>query len=370
MKPIEKDMKAMFGQTPDSFTLAMERALAGETPAREAAKPRRLSRAWVVVLITVLALALTTGGYAAAVRLGLIDFGEYLRRIPQPALDVLQSTEVQFFEVGPVTVSLNETIADKHLLYIVCQSRMTDGSDALFSEWYDTLSGGSTPEVLQKRLGLKDGYFGEAAAAYDGPIYLISIWLDIDPEAHGGEEAILDGVYGEDGSMLMARMIYTEPDRVGDVISGELRIRVNHVRINAFSEFHIDSEELEVWEEVCPVEIPVTGAYETKEYRPVGDSDLGWGSVTDAYAEHTPAGVYLYVHAQAYDDSVGVKEIYSMDIRDENRELFVISNLYMGGYVAINKQEGEDVELLAFLDTDELPESIWLTWQGKEVEIR
>lgn len=368
MKPTEKDLKAMFGQTPDSFTLAMERALAGETPDRETPAPRRLNRMWSIVLIVALALVLTVGAYAAAVRLGLIDFigRGYLGYVPPSALDILESTEVQSYEVGPLTISLNETYADGYTVYTIWQARMTDGSDALFSQWYDSFYQ-DTPEVLQKRLGLQDGFFGAAAAAYEGPIYSAQVWVEIDPEMIRGEQGIMDGVYGEDGSMAWAYMLDTDPKAIGDTVVCHVDFRVCRLQIDSFTDGALDSRELERWDLAVDIEVPVTGVTESRTYLPVAENDLGYGIVERMDVEHAPAGLYCFVTYRVTDEDADPYSAYNMMFLDENMAYYP-TGMYMSG--SIDTGNFPEVVAMHFLSADEMPECIYLRQGDRTIEFR
>ena len=371
MKPMDQELKNMFGQTPDSFNLAIERALAGEKPARETPAPRRLNKTWSIVLIVALALAMTAVAYAAAVRMGLIDFIDssgYIGPIPEAALEVLQNTSVQSWEIGPVTVSLNETIADSHLTYVVCQARMTDGSDALFYnwDWMDT----RIPDALRERLGLEGEWLTQAAAAYDGPIYSAQMRLELDPAFTSGDEMELDPVYGSDGSLLNAYMVGTDPSAIGETVAGQLRIDLRRVEVtNAWEDsqmLHWDSEVVESWTEFFPIEIPVTGVLETKTYLPVEEADLGWGTLERVDVERTPAGAYAYIRVLVNDPSI-IGHMIEFGLRDGNGEPLPRGIYPSSGFDGMERSMGT---WLKYFGADELPEALMVRHDGKTFKVQ
>ena len=372
MKPMEQELKAMFGQTPDSFNAAIDRALAGEKaekPASEKPMPRRLSRTWTIVLIVALVLALTTGAYAAAVRMGLIDFaGDYIGEIPQAALEVLQSTTVQSWEVGPVTVSLNETIADGHLTYVVCQARMTDGSDALLYNW-DCFEL-RTPEVLKERLGLEGDWLAVAAAGYDGVICSVQTRLELDPEITDGNEMELDPAYGHDGSLLNAYMVQTDASALGETVTGQLRVDVRLMQVNDawLGEYaiHWDADVKEAWTEYFPVEIPVVGTIETKTYLPVEDAAFSWGILERVDVERTPAGAYGSIRVRVTDPSVDIHRV-GCGLRDESGE-YLPKGIYMAG--GFDDAEWPVVTWLDYFGADELPQTLLVHVDGKDIKVQ
>lgn len=371
MKPTEQELKAMFGQTPDSFSAAMERALNGEAPAHEQSKtPRRLNRTWSIVLIVALALALTTGAYAAAVRLGFIDLMKNgaFGYIPQSALDVLQATEEHSWEVGPLTVTFNEAIADGQLVFVACQARVTDGGKALLCDW-DLV--GRTPDVLKQKLGIEDEWLIYAAQNYEGPVYSVETWLEMDYELTDGEAMMVDPVYGSDGSILSAYMVDTIPERIGDTVEVAMRVRVNRMVIsNVQMDREIirsDREILETWEEVFPVEIPVTGVIETKTYTPAEHADLGWAVVERVDVERTPVGLYTYTKLHFTDEEFNVYQAYEIQVLCGPDDQYN-TGLYQSGY--LEDENYPEVVLMTFVSADEMPETLYLQYDDIEIEVR
>lgn len=372
MNPTDKELKAMFGQTPDSFTAAMERAIAGEKPA-DAPAPRRLNRTWSVVLIVALVLALTTGAYAAAVRLGLRDMLNQgiITSVPQSALEALQATEVQSWEVGPLTVSLNETLADGYMVYVVSQINTTDGSKALMVQGTDDFYV-RVPDNLKAYLGVEGERMGDAALRYDGPIYTVDVWLNIDSELIMSEIMGLEGVYGDDGSLLVASMTPTVPERLGDTLPGELQVKVRQLRISSYQEeaptvggeeYHIDREEVAEWEAFLPIEIPVTGVVETKTYLPDGDDDLGWCTVEKVDAERTAAGMYVYISLTASGDGRGWVECL-----DANQQEYPRNDMYSTTH--IDRDDYPHIVFMTYYSTDELPDPLYLQSDDKTIRLR
>ena len=360
MKQTEKDLKAMFGQTPDSFTAAMERALAGETPAHDAPRSQRLSRAWVIVLLAVLALTLATGGYATAVRLGLLDLrGQEVSRVPQSAVDVLRDTQVQSWTVGPVRVSLNESIADGHVTYVICQSDMADGSDSLLVHQADDMYI-NTPESLQQRLGLEDGMLGFAAMAYEGPVYTVETRLEVAPII---EEMIMEAYYGSDGSLITGDATYPEPGSVGETVAGLLRVRVERIDLVSYGEYGAQYDALERWAEEFPVEIPVTGVMEARTYEPLEGEGLSWAEIEGIRAERTPAGVYIYADLLVTDLE---KEIHGVSFRAVHEERG--SGLYQ--ITDYDDSDWPRVTLTTSLPIEEMPEALTLAFGRETVEVR
>lgn len=371
MNLTDQELKDMFGKTPDSFTAAMERALAGDKPEREAPAPRRLNRTWSIVLIVALALALTTGAYAAAVRLGLIDMLNQgvLSVVPQSALEALQATEAQSWEVGPLTVSLNESLADGYMVYVVSQINTTDGSKALMVQGTDDFYA-EVPDNLKAYLGVEGERMFDAAARYDGPIYTVDVWLNIDSELIMSEVMGLEGVYGDDGSLLVASMTPTEPELLGDTLPGELQVKVRQLKINSYQEeaftvggetYRVDREEVAEWEAFLPIEISVTGVIETRTYLPDGDNDLGWCTVEKVEAERTVAGMYVYMSLTASGDGRGWVECL-----DANQQEYPRNDMYSTTH--IDRDDFPHIVVMTYYGTDELPDPLYV--QSEDIIVR
>ena len=373
MNPTDKELKAMFGQTPDSFTAAMERAIAGEKHAHDAPAPRRLNRLWSIVLVVVLALALTTGAYAAAVRLGFIDLMKNgaFSYIPQSALDVLQATEVRSWEVGPLTVTFNEAIADGQLVFVACQAQVTDGSDALLCGWD---MDGFTPDVLKQKLGLEDEWLVDAAQHYGGPVYAVETWLEMDESLLDGEQMMVDPYWGSDGSILSAYMVDTDPELIGDTVEAAMRVRVSRMEISDVQKnaevIRSNREIVERWEEVFPLELPVTGVIETKTYKPVGDGDLGGVTVEHVYVERTPVGLYTYTTLRLADETSNEDRRFSIRFLTAEDERFPYSGLYQSGY--IDDTNAPEIKVMEFISADDMPEAmhIYNRMNDMTIEIR
>ena len=350
----------MFGQTPDSFTAAMERALAGEMPVRETPKPQRLRRVWVIALIAVLALVLTTGGYAAAVRFGLLDLrGQDVSRVPQSAVEVLRDTQVQTWTVGPVRVSLNESIADGHVTYVICQSNMADGSDALLMHQTDELYI-DTPESLQQRLGLREGMLGFSALAYDGPVYSVETRLEV-PSVM--DEMIMEAYYGSDGSLITGDATYPKPGFAEEIVSGELYIDIARIELSSYTEYGAQYEVLERWTERVPVEIPVTGVIESAAYEPLEGEGLSWAEIEGIRAERTPAGVYIYADLRVTDLEKEIRGVYFRALCEEQGNgLYQITDYDDGDWPLAT--------LITNLPVEEMPETLTLGFGRETVEVR
>ena len=364
----------MFGQTPDSFTAAMERALQGESPAHDAPKPRKLSRAWAVVLIAALVLALATGGYAAAVRLGLLDLSglNELGVFSPSAKEIIEATEVQTFEVGPVTVSLNSLMMDGYVVYSACQTHVTDGSRAILTWWTDSLFENGIPDCYRDFVDaaeLSGDRLGELAEHWDGPVYSVSTRLEIDHSMREGDEMLMDPVWGSDGSIVTGNMIEMSPDAVGETVAATLFVNIHEMTINDFDLYEevFDMELGENWQLRVPVEVPVHGAIETRAYQVEGDGDLGFATVTGATVERTGVELYVHVALTVADETMEYHMLPWLDLLDAEGE--PLPEGLLGTFYIDHESWPEAVVTLA-VGMDEMPEVIQIPYEGYLVTLR
>lgn len=364
----------MFGQTPDSFTAAMERALKGEAPARDVPKPRRLSRAWAVVLVAALVLALATGGYAAAVRLGLLDLWgiNELGVFPSSAKEILEATEVQTFEVGPLTISLNSLMMDGYVVYEACQTHVTDGSRAILTDWTDSLYGSVIPDCYRGFVDaaeLSGDRLGELAEHWDGPVYSVSTRLEIDYSLYEGDEMLMDPVWGSDGSIVTGNMIEMNPDAVGETVPATLFINVYELTVNAF-DLPTETCDIEIgenWRLRVPVEAPVYGAIETRDYQVEGDGDLGIATVTGATIERTGVELYVHIALTAADETMEYYELPWFQLLDGEGER--LPEGLLGTFYTDHENWPEAVVTLS-VGMDEMPDAVQIPYKDHLVTLR
>ncbi|MCH5286965.1 MAG: hypothetical protein J1E43_06065 [Christensenellaceae bacterium] len=373
MKPMEQELKNMFGQTPDSFSLAMERALAGEKPARETPAPRRLRKVWTVVLIAALVLALATGAYAVAVRLGLLDLSAMneLGVFPPSAQNILESTEVQTFEVGPLTVSLNSVMTDGYVIYQACQSRVTDGSRALLTDWtnglYSEIPDGYSAYADAE--GLAGNRLGDLAAQWEGQLYSVSTRLEVDYSVVEGGEMLMDPVWGADGSIVTGNMIELNPAEIGESLPATLFINVHEMTVNEFDLYSwvCDVEIGENWQLRVPMEVPVYSAVETRQYQVEGSGDLGIATVTGAEIERTGVELYVHVAMTVADETRKYYEVPWFELLDENGEPLpagLLETFY------INHDNWPEAVVTLAVGMDEMPDVVRIPYEDYVVTLK
>lgn len=283
------NLKDAFAPMPDTCHAALINA------ARSAKEEENVKRAsFRMALIAAAIIVATMVAAFAATQLGLIDFfnNHYNIPLPDSAKTVLSTTEQKTYTVGPLAITLRETLADGRIVYVTTQAKTNDGSNAL-------ITGGDLeviPDSEVKRLKLPEHTsFVDAAKQAKIPLYVVSSYLAIDEkyflnadgEYMGGEE-MMSIIWAEDGSVLLVDMLQPYPDAVPETLSGTLTLRVRE--IDPVTGSYIVGKDWKIEEEIS---IPVNGVTAEKTYAPAGEAQLAGFTVQSVKAEKTCAGVYL-----------------------------------------------------------------------------
>lgn len=292
MKDIDQAMKDMFGETPAAFSQAMDKALAqgmAEQPASKARQenaPRRpLLRA---PLLAALVLAATMAvAYAVGARFGLLDYLQaYFSRsryVPEGFRQAAEASPTFVRQVGPITLTLEEAVADNHMLMYIVRAEVTDQTPAAVLD-DDGLSMPMDP-LLCRRLGVPQETFAEETGL---PCYQVRAWVD-GVEVNVNME---DYAYDEEGTLhLVGYYPYAEPlDPIPDALDCTMTLRVR-----------LGTTE---WRETVALSIPMSGVTARCTYLPVEDSILDHLTFLDAGAELTSTGAYVTVRFNAADTDI------------------------------------------------------------------
>ncbi|MDR0897053.1 MAG: hypothetical protein LBN04_04270 [Oscillospiraceae bacterium] len=269
------DLRPAFPPMPDACRDALHSAASS---VKEEAPVKRFS--FRVVLVAALIILATVAIALAADQLGLSDLfsRQYGAQVPESAQSALSNTEQKAFEVGPLTFTLRETLADGRIAYVTTQAMPTDGGDALIALANDGAEA-PIPDSEAARLNLPTGIsFSEAARRANVPLYLVSSYYTID-EAAMGEEEMQEILWAADGSALLVDMLITHREAVGEALPGMLTLRVQGM----------DGD----WQSEEVISIPVGGVMAERTYKPQGAAVLQGYTVESVKAEQTCAGVYL-----------------------------------------------------------------------------
>ncbi len=345
----ELDLRKAFSPTPEACYGALMNAARS---VKEEPSVRKISfRALVIaaaIIIATMAIAL------AAEQLGLINLFGNDYGLPEAAQTVLKSTEQKDYAVGPLTITLRETLADGRLVYVTAQASSAGGANALISPASGDLSA-YIPKTEAARLNLPgETSFLEAASQAKMPLYVADAYFEIDPALWEGEEMRAE-VFGTDGSVLLVDMLQTDPQKVAETLTGTLTLHVRE--IDPASAAFVPDRDWRVEEEIS---IPVGGVTAERIYLPEGTALLGGYTLKSVKAEQTDAGIYLSASLEAAADTPreDVYSLYDWSFLDEKGNAFP-AGINMSG--SLNEEGWPAVTLHMMIGADALPGAMRLT---------
>lgn len=319
-----------------------------------------------VVLIAAIIIVATIMVALAAGQLGLNDLftSFYRTTLPESAKNVLAATEQKAYAVGPLTITLCETLADGRVVYANTRAMPADGTPALIQMSNGDLSMG-IPDSEAARLNVPKGTsFLNAAKQAGVPLYTVSSYMTIDGAYIDGQE-MRDILWSEDGSALFVDMLTTNPNLVRETLTGILTLRVRE--INADKGGYIEDKDWKTKEEIT---IPVNGVTAEKTYLPENEAQLSVYTVKSVKAEQTCAGTYLTATLTARD-GVLATDVWMLDnfvrFADAQGVPFALgmnlsSNL---GYI-----EWPNLVWEFMVSADALPESIKVIYEDDTVTLK
>jgi hypothetical protein len=334
------DLRPAFPPMPDACRDALLNAVSS---VKEEEPMKRFS--FRVIVIAALIILATMAIALAANQLGLNDLfdRQYGAQVPKSAQSALSDTEQKAFEVGPLTFTLRETLADGRIAYVTTQARAADGADALIALANDGEEM-PIPDSKAARLNLPAGIsFLEAAQRANLPLYLVSSYFVID-EAAMGEEEMQEILWAADGSALLVDRLMTNPAAVGEALPGVLTLRVQGMGGD--------------WQMKEALSIPVGGVTAERTYSPQGAAALQGYTVESVKAEQTCAGVYLTATMIAGEGAVR-EDVYAlyerMGFRDADGEEFPVGISLTG---TIREEGWPVVTMEAMVGAEGLPASV------------
>lgn len=323
----------------------------------------------VALIAAAVILALMAVAFAAS-QLGLVNFfsGYYDYRLPDSAKTVLNATQQKTYTVGPLSITLRETLVDGRIAYVTTQATTADGSPALIVGTGETDM--YIPDVLAAKVNVpKHTLIMDAARQAHVPLYTVSSYLDVDEAYRDGEE-MQATLWAEDGSALLVDMLMLNPATVPETLPGTLTLHVRE--IDLAEETYAEGEEWRMDEELT---LPVSGVTAEKTYFPEGDALLAGYTVNSVKAEQTCAGVYLTATLTADEGAAQavpheVHGLYSiLEIQDAQGQPFP-GGINLSG--RLNGDAWPTVIWESMIGLDTLPESLQIlcTQDGKQVMLK
>ena len=361
------DLRSAFPAMPDSCRSALTDA------ARSVQEEKKMKKAtFRAVLIAAITAIVTTAVALAANNLGWVDFYQehYGLTVPKAAEEALDQTEERVYEVGPLTVTVRQLLADGRIALTAMEARATDGSEALFCGSYDLeakIAAGS--DVIARRYGLApETTWTEAAKQLELPLYTLRLTMRIDPAMDAGE-AMEDYMFNEDGSVAYLNMPTTVPEAVGDELPATLWMRV--ARIDPAT-----GEEAEKWIVEDPIVLPIAPVLAEKTYRPVEPFRVNGFALTAVRAELRVTGAYLFAEYE-YEGDVPAEDYARLDLLVDGlrgaRWADGAGAEYSDGMSLTGRFDSPDdvrFTVTEMITADALPDTLTLLVQGEQIALR
>ena len=284
----ELNLRNAFPEMPESCYSALMDA-AGSV--QEEVKVKKFTIRTVLIAA---AIMLLTGAVAlaAANMLGWTDFlKDYSDvAVPDAAVQNMQVSDAEGWQVGPCTFTVREQLADNHIVVSAIAIQMTDNSKALFmpvGDVTDRIGCTASSKAMAEALGIDpDTTWGEAAKQLNVPLYAARALVEVDASVDGGE-AMEDPLWEADNSIVYFNMPMLKSDAVGSIIPVRYYLRVDEVN-------PISGDFVQTWvDHDHTVEIAVQPLMAEKTYHVEDGTILLNMPVTNVTAQQYVTGTYV-----------------------------------------------------------------------------
>lgn len=281
------NLQSAFGPEPEACHAALMAA------ARSVKEERRPARSLRTLAVAALMLLCMMAAAFAASRAGLLDWlwQDMGVRTPASASKVLAATRQETYTVGPLAMTVTETLADGHLAYLTVNAAGTDGAALVYEGSGDLFDpvGTTLAKALNHPDILAETTLVQAARKSGLPLYSVMAWLQLEEGVGEGTE-MMDALRQEDGSLLLIDMLLTDPARVGDSLNASIYLRVKQID-------PVTMEPMEkAWQTVEQRTLTINGVTQQRNYLPQDNAALNDGlTITGVMAEQTCAGVYVTI---------------------------------------------------------------------------
>lgn len=291
----ELNLRSAFGPEPEECHAALMAA------ARSVKEEKGSTHTGLRTLVLAAALILCMMAVAfAASQAGLLD---WLRQamgvqVPRAAQEVLAATEKTTCQVGPLTLTISETLADGRLAYLTVNAAGTDGAALVYEGSGDLFDpvGTTLAKALNHPGILAETSLVQAARISGLPLYCVMAWLQLEEGVGEGVE-MMDALRQEDGSLLLIDMLLTNPDKVGEKLNVNICLWVR--QIDPVTMKRMD----EGWEMTETRSLTVHGVTARKDYLPQDNAALNDDlTITGVTAEQTCAGAYVTIAMDTRED--------------------------------------------------------------------
>jgi hypothetical protein len=323
-----------------------------------------------MILAAAAVMLMAAAGVTAAVKSpGWSEFlGRFGITVPEGAEEIMNVSEGQSWQVGPVTFTVRQQIADPKIVMTALEIRTTDGSTALMmpaGDISEPVGGFSSSSAVERELGISsDSSWGEAAKQLDVPLYRVRGSL----ESENGSGLSIEDTVHESGD----RVVYYDMLQLqNDLDTLALRVRYN------LTVDKLDPDTGEVTDSWTDgdhqAEIDVQPMLAEKTYSCPESSLQSRLRITDITAQQYVTGVYVKI-TLAKDGDVSddiLKDLAGISFTD------TYGDPYPAGMnlTVLFRSDAEDWEkssvfsLEFMLNTDHLPERMKLVYGDQIIEI-
>ena len=322
---------------------------------REEKKMKRIS--WRMALLAVLILLATLSAAVAVSQwMGWTDLfmENYNIHVTDGMQKQMDATEQRSFQVGPLTLTLRQCLADGRVAISNFEVCTTDGSAALYVGdvgFYDPI--GAMGDTEAKRLGVDPEItWAEAAKQLNLPLFNVRALMEITSSANAGE-SMEDMLWSSEGKLSYFNLSYLEPAQVKESLPVNYYLSV--------SEFNpATGEMVDHWLLEEADEISVLTRLDEKHYAPSENFSVNGFQVEEVWAELYDTGVYFMATLHAPQGmKADDREVYAlsgMAFTDENGQAFPMGIMYS----ELNRQQWPLVRIAQAASLEELPQRIML----------
>lgn len=306
------NLRDAFSPEPEACHEALMRAACS---VKEEQQVKRVSfRA--ILIAAILVILTSVAALAAGNMLGWTDFFQSRTNygVPQAALDEMKVDESVRWEVGPLTFTLNELMADPQFAMSSIHISTTDGAKALLTgEPYDCIgASGKEGDAMAASLGVSpDMTWIEAAEQLNLPLYSVRAILEISGEYAVGD-AMEYTMWNDDGSVT-----YLSQPSLIDAPTGELPVAffLRVAQIDPTTE-----DETDKWiDREQTATVAIGELLEEKTMNPAAHADFAGFELQEVQLQRYITGVYLKATFTAAADMTeeDAYKLYEMKICDQ-----------------------------------------------------
>ena len=309
---------------------------------------------FLAVWIAAILMVATMSGAFAAQQVGWADFysGYNSIAVPKASEAILNATKPITYQVGPMTFTYQQLLADGRIAMSAAEAHTTDGTKALYAYDTDVLDAvDAGVDTISELYHIKSGTsWVQAAQQLKLPLYGVRALIEVDETLSDGE-AMGDALWNEDGSIVCFNMPFTMPP-MKDTLC-------DPYWLYAFDP--ATGNELNHWVRQEKAEIPVSGMIAEKTYSPQTNELLSGLTLTGVRAEQYVTGVYLFTSFTVPDgmtEDTAMNTVYSVGITDsQGNELPGGINLSSN----VNMDAWPTAVLEDMISADTLPDALIIT---------